>query len=186
MSTGKKKYTAKRSTKSFLSVKNSANDDGSKVLGVSGALTLNGLDTTITEKPTLKSQGKSYAPPMPTTTTTVPESTTTNKPAAVISEELKRDIAVIKMRNYLDPKKFYKSADAFGPHAQLGTIIEGPTEYYSGRLTKKERRTTVLDEFRSEDKIRKYTKKSFFKIQKSKPHRRDKKFIKSSKNKVFK
>ena len=47
------------------------------------------------------------------------------------------------MRNVLDRKRFYKSSDykkgQLPDRVQVGTVIEGPTEYYSGRLTRKER-----------------------------------------------
>lgn len=38
--------------------------------------------------------------------------------------------------------------------AQIGTVIEGPTEYFSGRLTKKQRKQTIVDEILADRKIR--------------------------------
>lgn len=53
------------------------------------------------------------------------------------------------MRDVLDPKRFYKkeSGKAKIPEfSQVGTIIQGPTEYFSARLTNKERKRTLVEE----------------------------------------
>lgn len=66
------------------------------------------------------------------------------------SSLLQADIAVIRNRNYLDPKKFYKSSDfdkKGSQLVQLGTVVEGSMEsVYSNRLTKKQRKETLMDE----------------------------------------
>eukprot|EP00518_Triparma_eleuthera_P018198 CAMPEP_0197554746 /NCGR_PEP_ID=MMETSP1320-20131121/11938_1 /TAXON_ID=91990 /ORGANISM="Bolidomonas sp., Strain RCC2347" /LENGTH=363 /DNA_ID=CAMNT_0043115665 /DNA_START=178 /DNA_END=1266 /DNA_ORIENTATION=- len=85
--------------------------------------------------------------------------------ASVNAEALKKDQQVIRMRNFLDPKKFYKSADTPSNFAQRGTVIESGAEYFSSRLTKAERRTTLLDEVMSDSATRKYTKRKFGEIQ---------------------
>lgn len=66
-----------------------------------------------------------------------------------MTDELKADIAVIRNRSYLDPKRFYKNADKSRSNqiVQLGTVIEGPSEYFSSRLTKKQRRSNITEEF---------------------------------------
>ena len=78
---------------------------------------------------------------------------------------IKDDLKVIKMRNYLDPKKFYKTSDEFSPFAQRGTIVESGAEFFSSRLTKAERRQTLLDEVMSDSKTRKYVKRKFGDVQ---------------------
>jgi len=95
------------------------------------------------------------------------------------SESLKSDMKVIQMRNYLDPKKFYKSSDKFSKFAQVGTVIEGNAEFFSSRLTNKERRGTLLEEVMSERKTRAFTKKTFNNIQKVKSSHKGKKFVKT-------
>lgn len=53
------------------------------------------------------------------------------------------------MRSVLDPKRFYKkeSAKSKPPEfAQVGTLIEGPTEFFSGRLTNRERKRTFVEQ----------------------------------------
>lgn len=55
------------------------------------------------------------------------------------------------MRSILDPKHQRKSLRAEPPkYSHVGEIIAGPTEYFSARLTKKERKRTLLDEAVSE------------------------------------
>lgn len=65
------------------------------------------------------------------------------------------------MRSTLDPKRFYKkeSSKAAAPRfSQIGTVIEGPTDFFSGRLTKRERRQTlaqtILANERSDGRLR--------------------------------
>lgn len=38
--------------------------------------------------------------------------------------------------------------------AQIGTVIEGPTEYFSARLTKKQRKQTIVDEILADKQLR--------------------------------
>lgn len=95
------------------------------------------------------------------------------------SSSLQTDIAIIRNRTYLDPKKFYKSSDfkfknnngKRVPMVQLGTVIEGSMEsVYSNRLTKKQRKSNLLEEvmgevFQSKDD---YVKKKYTNMQREK------------------
>jgi hypothetical protein len=51
------------------------------------------------------------------------------------------------MRDVTDPKRMYKKQGKFKipEYSQVGTIIEGPTEFHSARLTKAERNNTFLE-----------------------------------------
>lgn len=89
------------------------------------------------------------------------------KPTAM-TDELKTDLAIIKNRTYLDPKRFYKSSDKFGKVLQVGTVIEGATEFYSSRLTKKQRRSNLAEEIMADPAAADYTKNKFKKMQQSK------------------
>ena len=48
--------------------------------------------------------------------------------------QVKRDLRMLRLRGAFDPKRFYKSADAtkFPKYFQMGTVVEGPTDFYSG------------------------------------------------------
>ena len=83
-----------------------------------------------------------------------------------MTHQLKTDLSLIRNRNYLDPKKFYKSADSFdGKILQVGTVIEGSSEYYSSRMTKKERRLNITEELMADDSVRQYAKRKYLDIQ---------------------
>jgi hypothetical protein len=58
----------------------------------------------------------------------------------------------------------------------IGTVVEGPTEYLSARMTKKERKQTLVDEILADKKITGYSKKKYLQIQE----------VKSNKRKTFK
>jgi Fcf2 pre-rRNA processing len=78
-----------------------------------------------------------------------------------MSEELKADISVIRNRNYLDPKRFYKSADKFSTMIQVGTVIEGSAEFFSSRLTKKQRRSNLTEEIMADPASADYARNKF-------------------------
>ncbi|KAG0085118.1 hypothetical protein BGZ92_009246 [Podila epicladia] len=92
-------------------------------------------------------------------------------PQQVMTPELKRDLQILKLRNVLDPKRFYKREEKgkpkFPKYFQVGTI-EGNTEFYSSRLTKKERATTITGEVMKDEVGRDYYKRKFDEIQVSK------------------
>jgi hypothetical protein len=48
--------------------------------------------------------------------------------------QVKRDLRMLRLRGAFDPKRFYKSADAtkFPKYFHMGTVVEGPTDFYSG------------------------------------------------------
>uniref|UniRef100_A0A7S3PY45 Fcf2 pre-rRNA processing C-terminal domain-containing protein n=1 Tax=Chaetoceros debilis TaxID=122233 RepID=A0A7S3PY45_9STRA len=77
-----------------------------------------------------------------------------NFEAAPNTSAMQADIAIIRNRNYIDPKKFYKASDfnKRGSHmVQMGTVIEGAMEsVFSNRLTKKQRKENVLEEIMGE------------------------------------
>lgn len=87
----------------------------------------------------------------------------------LMTDELKTDLAVIRNRNYLDPKRFYKSADNNRNKVmQVGTVIEGSAEFYSSRLTKKQRRTNLTEEIMADPEAADYTKRKYKKMQQEK------------------
>jgi Fcf2 pre-rRNA processing len=70
-----------------------------------------------------------------------------------LTDEVRYDVAVIRNRSALNPKRFYKSMDwkkKQGAPAsgmiQVGTVVEGSAEFYSSRLTQAQRRGNVTDE----------------------------------------
>eukprot|EP00612_Vaucheria_litorea_P000501 CAMPEP_0171452850 /NCGR_PEP_ID=MMETSP0945-20130129/794_1 /TAXON_ID=109269 /ORGANISM="Vaucheria litorea, Strain CCMP2940" /LENGTH=246 /DNA_ID=CAMNT_0011977601 /DNA_START=111 /DNA_END=851 /DNA_ORIENTATION=+ len=83
------------------------------------------------------------------------------------SKELQRDIDVIKMRSYLDPQRFYKASEIGNRGIglqQVGTVVEAPNEFFSSRLTKRQRRRTVVDELMSDQNIKNYVRSKALKL----------------------
>ena len=69
----------------------------------------------------------------------------------------------------------------------IGTIIEGPHEFKSSRLTKKERKQTIVDEILNDSKIKIYTKRKFLEVQNEKSNKINfNKFSKKQKKTKFK
>jgi hypothetical protein len=107
------------------------------------------------------------------------------KPSAM-TDDLKTDLAIIRNRTYLDPKRFYKSTDRHHKVVQMGTVIEGASEFYSSRLTKKERRANLTEELMADQATSDYAKNKFKKVaaekayqaelRKNRPKKRAKKF----------
>jgi len=47
----------------------------------------------------------------------------------------------------------------------MGTIIESPTEYFSARIKKKDRKETIVEELLADNRSRDYFKKKYLEIQ---------------------
>ncbi|KAJ5921553.1 Fcf2 pre-rRNA processing [Penicillium verhagenii] len=70
-------------------------------------------------------------------------------PKTELTTELKRDLQLLRMRSVLDSKRHYKKENGkakLPEFSQVGTIIEGPTEFFSGRIAKKDRKKTFVAE----------------------------------------
>ena len=89
---------------------------------------------------------------------------------AKLDEGLRADMKVVQMRNYLDPKRFYKNPDKMKSVIGVGTVVEGPEEFTTQRMTKKERKQTLVGEILADKKIKDYTKRKYGEIQKEKEH----------------
>lgn len=85
------------------------------------------------------------------------------------SSTIKRDMEIIKARNVLDPHRHYKKdTSALPEYSQIGTIIEGNTEFHSSRIVKKERKKTIVDEILADGTSRDRFKRKYNEIQKGK------------------
>ena len=83
---------------------------------------------------------------------------------AATEKEMRRQVMAIRLRNALDPKRFYRSgavSDKDIPkYAQLGRIIGGGLEPAS-TLSKKERASSVVGELVHDSEARSYSKRKF-------------------------
>ncbi|KAJ8734275.1 hypothetical protein PYW07_014826 [Mythimna separata] len=89
-----------------------------------------------------------------------------NLPAPEVTEELKNDLQVLKMRSALDPKHFYKKNDmeVLPKYFQVGRIMDSALDHVNERLTKKQRKRTMVDELLADAEFQKYNKKKFKEI----------------------
>ncbi|KAI9221329.1 Fcf2 pre-rRNA processing-domain-containing protein [Blastocladiella britannica] len=71
-----------------------------------------------------------------------------NLPATEITPEIRNDLIVLKNRDVLDSKRHYKRdrSTALPKFFHVGRIVEAKHEFYSARLTKKQRKNTLVEE----------------------------------------
>lgn len=85
-------------------------------------------------------------------------------PERVLTPEEERDARVVENRAFLDPKRFYKSSGTGRKQGELptrvhfGTVIAGAHEFYSARLTRKERKPRIIDEVLADRHVVDYAK----------------------------
>jgi len=75
-------------------------------------------------------------------------------PKTILTAELKRDLQLLRMRSVLDPKRHFKKEStktAVPEFSQVGTIVEGSTEFFSARLSNKERKRTFVEGLLADD-----------------------------------
>ncbi|KAL2718952.1 deoxynucleotidyltransferase terminal-interacting protein 2 isoform X1 [Vespula squamosa] len=110
-----------------------------------------------------------------------------NLPATEITDEIKHDLEIIQMRSVLDPKHFYKKNDlkVLPKYFQIGKVVDSPIDYYSSRLTKKERKKTIVEELMADAEFAKYNKRKYKEIieEKNKRHYKAHKHAKRLKGK---
>lgn len=107
-----------------------------------------------------------------------------NMPAPEMTAELQRDLNIIRMRGILDPKRHYKKNNSkkLPKYFQIGTVVNGPAEFYSSRIPKSERKGTIIDSLLSDVEFRRYNKRKYLEIQATKEGRK-RGFYKRSKKK---
>ncbi|XP_076275502.1 deoxynucleotidyltransferase terminal-interacting protein 2 [Rhynchophorus ferrugineus] len=106
-------------------------------------------------------------------------------PRTEMTEELQRDLEVLQMRSVLDPKHFYKKNDlqVLPKYFQIGVVMDSPLDYYNSRLTKKERKNTLVDELLADAEFQKYNKHKYKEIMEEKQKTHYKAWKKAKKNK---
>ncbi|XP_068174844.1 deoxynucleotidyltransferase terminal-interacting protein 2 [Antennarius striatus] len=86
--------------------------------------------------------------------------------APELTQELKGDLQVLKMRGSLDPKRFYKKndRDGFPKFFQVGTVVDNPVDFYHSRIPKKDRKRTMVEELLADAEFRHKNKKKYQQI----------------------
>ncbi|BET01039.1 Fcf2 pre-rRNA processing [Nesidiocoris tenuis] len=80
-----------------------------------------------------------------------------------IPEELRTTLKILKMRSALDSKRFYKrsSMKNMSDNVQMGRVVDSPADFYSSRLTKKQRKRSLADELLADEDFTKDVKKRY-------------------------
>lgn len=86
-----------------------------------------------------------------------------NIPATPVTDEIKNDLSVIRMRSILDRKHFYKRSDmkVLPKYFQVGTVMDDAVDFYHDRVPKKQRKQTLVDELLADAEFRKRNKKAY-------------------------
>lgn len=94
-------------------------------------------------------------------------------PAPTITPELQKDLKLLQLRDAIDPKRHYKKSGskskALPKYFQVGTMVGSSLDYYSGRLTNRERKESIADELLSDQNFSAYRKR---KVREIEEHRR--------------
>jgi hypothetical protein len=93
-----------------------------------------------------------------------------NLPKTELTPQLKRDLQLLNMRGVLDPKRMYKKQGKFKvpEYSQVGVLVEGPTEFFSGRIQNKDRKGTFVEEALATEANNGRFKKKYGEVQMSK------------------
>ncbi|XP_028760042.1 rRNA-processing protein fcf2-like [Neltuma alba] len=90
-------------------------------------------------------------------------------PAQTMTPELEKDLKLLKLRGAIDPKRHYKKGDSksktLPKYFQVGTVVESSEDFFSARLTKKERKATLADELLSDPAFSAYRKRKVREIE---------------------
>ena len=81
--------------------------------------------------------------------------------APEMTEELQRDVDLLKMRGVLDPKQHYKgsSMKTTPKYFEVGSYIDAPEDYYSNRVSKKGKKRTIAETLIADEEVLRYQKK---------------------------
>ncbi|XP_034005606.1 deoxynucleotidyltransferase terminal-interacting protein 2 [Trematomus bernacchii] len=86
-----------------------------------------------------------------------------NMKAPELTQELKADLQVLKMRGSMDSKRFYKKNDreGFPKYFQVGTVVDSPIDFYHSRVPMKQRKRTMVEELLNDAEFRQNNKKKY-------------------------
>ncbi|PIK39372.1 putative deoxynucleotidyltransferase terminal-interacting protein 2 [Apostichopus japonicus] len=90
-----------------------------------------------------------------------------NMKAVEMTPELENDLKTLQMRSVLDPKRFYRKNDmkTLPKFVQVGTVMDSSVDFYHARVSKKERRQTIVEELLADAETRRYNKRKYMELQ---------------------
>ena len=105
--------------------------------------------------------------------------------APEMTEEVKRDLEILQMRNAIDPKRFYKKNDrsVLPKYFQIGQYVDGPLDHNSKNGQKKSKKKSLVDELMADAEFKKYNKRKYSEIIEEKSKLNPKRFKAKPKSK---
>ncbi|KAL3075731.1 hypothetical protein niasHS_012561 [Heterodera schachtii] len=84
-------------------------------------------------------------------------------PATELTEERRRDLEVVQMRDALDPAQHYKKPDreVLPKYFQIGHIVESKADFYAARVPKRQRKRTMVEELMADAELLARNKRRF-------------------------
>ena len=84
-------------------------------------------------------------------------------PKVELTEELKADLKALKLRNYIYPNRFYKTPDSknLPQYFQIGTVVTDKNDMRTERLTKKQAKGSLAEQFLKDDEARGFSKRKY-------------------------
>lgn len=86
----------------------------------------------------------------------------------VMTDELKQELNILKMRQYTDPKKFFKKTPIdINDYFEIGKVVSHASEYYTSPNTRVKGRSDELnfvDELLNDSNYKKYAKRKYREI----------------------
>ncbi|CAD5227892.1 unnamed protein product [Bursaphelenchus okinawaensis] len=84
-------------------------------------------------------------------------------PATELTEERKRDLELLQIRGSIDPTAHYRRNDlaVLPKYFQTGRVVDNHVDFYSSRMTKKERKQTMVEEIMDDYKVLQKNKKRY-------------------------
>ena len=81
-----------------------------------------------------------------------------------LTSQLKNDLKVLKLRSALDPSRHYKANDSkkLPRYFQVGTVVADSADFYSGRIPRRQRKQTLVDELLAQED---YHRKKYLELQ---------------------
>lgn len=109
-----------------------------------------------------------------------------NMRAPEMTEEVKQNLEVLQMRSAIDKNRVYKKNDmrVLPKYFQMGTVVESAADFYSGRIPKKQRRKTLVEELMADVEAKKQLKKKAAKAAVKKQLKKQKPFPKKKSSKM--
>ena len=80
-----------------------------------------------------------------------------------MTEELKADLQALKLRNYIYPNRFYKTNDSknLPQYFQIGTVVTDKNDLRTERLTKKQSKGSIAQQFLKDDEAHAFSKRKY-------------------------